>query len=44
MIGQFVVHLDYMLSACPACQLTPPIGKWGTSIAEDNRVTAFFVR
>jgi hypothetical protein len=44
MFGQFVVHLDYMLSAAPACQQTPLDGKFGTSIAADNGVPAFFVR
>ena len=44
MFGQFVVHLDYMLSAAPACQQPPPDGMSGTPLAPNNKVHGIFVR
>jgi hypothetical protein len=43
MFGQFVVHLDYMLSAGPACRLGDRTAGWGTMAHLDPRDSGIFL-
>ena len=42
MFGQFVVHLDYMLSTAPACHVRRPEVVWVTIMAPNREFQAFF--
>ena len=44
MFGQFVVHLDYMLSAGPACRVAAATAVWGTMTHLHPRDSGNFLR